>query len=100
MAEMLTFNPAFGTGVTITTGASAATIVPGFQRGLTSLCFTNLGSETVYVRTGDANAVATAADYPVLGSQQVTITSNADFSHVATFSSAAGSLHVMRGQGF
>lgn len=97
MAEIQTFSPAFGTGVVITTGASAATAV---RTGTQSLCLTNTGTVTVYLRTGDANAVATTADYPILAGQQVTITRFQDFTHVATFSSSAGELHVMGGQGF
>lgn len=99
MAEMLTFSPGFGTGVVITTAAGSA--VTAVRTGTQSLCLSNTGTVTVYMRTGDSAAVATTADYPVLAGQQVTISRFADFTHVATISPAgAGELHVMGGQGF
>lgn len=99
MAEIQTFSPGFGTGVVITT--SAANLATAVRTGLQSLCLTNTGTVTVYMRTGDATAVASTTDYPVLAGQQVTITRFADFTHVATISPAgAGELHVMGGQGF
>jgi hypothetical protein len=99
MAAVYTFNPSYGTGVTVAPGASTANsaIRPGTQ----SLCFTNLGSVAVYVRTGDSAATATVADYPILPGQQVTVTRRADDTHVAYITAASvGSLHIMGGEGF
>lgn len=99
MAEVQTFSPAFGTGVTAVTGAASAAQV--VATGQQSLCLTNLGTVTVYIRTGDATVVASIADYPVLAGQQVTITRFQDFTHVAHISPGGpGSLHIIGGQGF
>ena len=98
MSEMQTLAPAYGTGVTAITGAAsvAQSVTPGSK----SLCLSNLGTVVVYIRTGDVNAVATIADYPILAGQQVTITRFADYTHVAHISPAgAGSLHIMGGEG-
>ncbi len=99
MAQMQSFAPGFGSGLAV---ASTATSAVSEMRGATStaLCLTNLGSHTVYVRTGYDGEVATAADYPVLAGQQVSITINASHTHVAYLSATGNTdLHVMRGEG-
>lgn len=103
MSTVQTFNPAFGSGVIITTSAGGETTGIPLAVGRQSLCLTNLGTVTVHMRAGTATsaAAATVADYPVLAGQQVTITRFQDFTNVATISPAgAGSLHVMGGEGF
>lgn len=100
MAQMQSFAPGFGSGITVTGGAASAAWA---LRGATStaLCLTNTGTATIYVRTDGPTAVATIADYPVLSGQQVTITINADHTHIAYIApSGAPTLHVMRGEGF
>jgi hypothetical protein len=99
MAAVYTFNPGYGTGVTVAPNATSARSL--IRSGTQSLCFTNLGSVTVYVRTGDDTSVATTADYPILPAQQVTVTRRADDTHVAYITaSGTGSLHIMGGEGF
>jgi hypothetical protein len=99
MATLNTFNPGFGTGVTVAPGTGSARTA--LRSGSQSLCLTNLGTVTVYIRTGDVTSVATAADYPILASQQVTITRRQDDTHVAYITaSGTGSLHIMAGEGF
>lgn len=99
MAELQSFSPGYGTGVTVTAGAaSAAAALLGPTS--TSLCLTNTGTVVAYVRTGDSTVAAKTADYPVLGGQQVSITINAGHTHFAYIApSGAPVLHVMRGEG-
>ena len=98
MAAVYTFNPSYGTGVTVAPTASTAN--SAIRSGTQSLCFTNLGTVTVYVRTGNSSEVATAADYPILAGQQVTVTRRQDDTHVAYITaSGTGSLHIMGGEG-
>ena len=99
MAQLQSFAPGYGSGQSVTGGAASAVAA---LRGSTStaLCLTNTGTDLVYVRTGDRTAVATAADYPVLGGQLVSITVNADHTHVAYIApSGSPVLLVMRGEG-
>ncbi len=99
MAELQSFAPGYGSNQSVTGGAASVTAA---LLGATSasLCLTNTGTDLVYVRTGDSTAVATAADYPVLGGQQVSITINANHTHVAYIApSGAPVLLIMRGEG-
>ncbi len=99
MAELQSFSPGYGSGVSVTAGAASVTAAL-LGATSTSLCLTNSGTDIAYVRTGDSTAVATAADYPVLGGQQVSITINANHTHFAYIApSGAPVLHVMRGEG-
>lgn len=99
MAIQQTFAPAYGQGQTITTGASAVATIGA---GCKVICLTNLhATETAYVRTGPTSTLtATAADYPVLAGNQVTISKPMDDGYLATYSSGAGSLHIMPGEGY
>ena len=94
-----TFNPAFGAGVTISaTTTSSATLVGGNAR---QIVVTNLGSAVIYIDTGMAGIVATAADYPVLPGTQVSLSKNLDHTHVGVLaSSGTQSVHVIPGLGF
>jgi len=99
MATLNTFNPGFGTGVTVAPGSTSAR--NAMAVGSQSLCLTNLGTVTVFLRTGDVTSVATVADYPLLPAQQTTITRRQDDTHVAYITaSGTGSLHIMAGEGF
>ncbi len=99
MAQLQSFAPGFGSGIIVTAGAVTA-VEEMIGSTSTAVCLTNGGTDTVYVRTGYATATATTADYPVLGGQQVSITINADHTHVAYIApSGAPTLHVMRGEG-
>ncbi len=100
MAELQTFSPGFGTGVNVTAGAGSLVAellgAPSF-----TLCITNFGTDRAFIRTGNANAVATIADYAVPGGQQVTITVNPAHTHVAYIApSGAPALQFLRGEGF
>lgn len=99
MAVLYTFNPSYGSGVTVSpTGTSASTTMRG---GRKSLCLTNLGSTVVYVRVGNGTQTATAADYPIPVGGQVTITKEQDHQTIAYIAPAgSGSLHIMAGEGF
>ena len=95
-----TFAPKYDSGQTITTGASSP-ITYSKGLGSKSLVLTNLGSEVVYVRiSNDTGLAATIADYPILPLTQVSISKFEDDAVLDTFSAAAGSLHVMAGEGY
>lgn len=100
MAIQASFNPNYGSGVTVapTTSAASSTL-PNRTK---SVLLTNLSnSVTVYVRISAAGDNATVADYPVLPSTQVTLSKGDDdlvVSYVTT--SGTGSLHVMAGEGY
>jgi len=99
MAELQSFSPGYGSGVIVTAGAASVTAELEGSTS-TALCITNSGTVIAYVRTGDPGAVASTADYPVLGGQQVSITINANHTHFAYIApSGAPVLHVMRGEG-
>jgi hypothetical protein len=99
MAVLETFNPAYTQGITISVSTTSAPGTVG--RGSKSLCLTNLGSETVYVRVSTGTVAATAADYPVLPGAQVSITKDQDMDTVSAITGAStSSLHVIPGEGF
>lgn len=99
MTVLAPFMPAFTQGITVAPGTSSASSPIG--SGSKSLCLTNLGSVTCYVRAGNAGISATTADYPVLPNTQVTIEKFQDFTTVAYITaSGTGSLHIMPGEGF
>lgn len=99
MAVLETFNPAYTRGVTISVTTTSAPATVG--KGSKTLCLTNLGTETVYVRVSTGTVAATSADYPVLGGTQVTITKEQDMDTVSAITGAStSSLHVIPGEGF
>ena len=101
MAALETFNPAYTQGITVAPGAVAASSTIGLNSK--SLCLTNLGAITVYVRaykTSDGVKTATAADYPVLPLTQVTITKAEDHDALTYIGAAGASLHVIPGEGW
>jgi hypothetical protein len=99
MSIDVTFNPAYTKGVTVAPGTVSAASTVGV--GSKSLCITNLGAVVVYVRVGGFGVVATAADYPVLPSVQLSISKDQDATHVAyVTASGTGSLHMIPGEGF
>lgn len=100
MAVQASFNPAYGSGVTVSPGAVSASSTVGF--GSKALVITNLSSTVVaYVRVGEGSATATTADYPVLPGTQVSI-SKAQDQNVVAYITASGSssLHIMAGEGY
>jgi hypothetical protein len=99
MAVQASFDPAYGSGVTVSATSTSASSVIG--AGSKVLLLTNLGGEAVYVRAGIPGIAATLADYPVPAGMQVTISKFQDFSTVA-YRTASGtvSLHIMAGEGY
>jgi hypothetical protein len=94
-----TFNPAYTQGQTISVTSTSAPITIG--RGSMTLCLTNLTTTACFVRVSTGTVAATAADYPVLGSAQVTITKAQDMDTVSAITaSGTTSLHVIPGEGF
>jgi hypothetical protein len=99
MAVLETFNPAYTQGATISVTTTSAAAVRGL--GSKTICLTNLGTTTVYVRVSSGTIAATTADYPVLGGSQVTITKDQDHNTVSAITaSGTSSLHVIPGEGF
>lgn len=99
MTILASFNPRYGSGVTVAPGVvSAESPLPAGEK---SVCLTNLDTVTCYVRIGAPGITATTADYPVPPSAQVVITKAQDQSAIAYVTGAgAASLHIMTGEGF
>ena len=98
--EMTTFKPGYGTGsLNAVTSTSSSISIPENAR---SLCLTNLGGSTVWVRVTDGASTATTADYPVLSGQQVSIAKGRPQGTLSMVCDAGDStsLHVMVGEGF
>jgi len=98
--EMTTFKPGYGTGsINAVTDVSARAELTANAR---SVCLTNLGLNTVWVRVGDTSVAATTADYPVVPGGQVSIAKARDNDHIAFICDTgySSSLHVMVGEGF
>ncbi len=93
------FSPAYGRGTTVAPASvSAVSQVGGNTQ---TLCLTNLGAYTAYIRCAEDNsAVATAADYPIPPGMQVVITKPREYTFVAYYAATTTSLHVMPGEGF
>lgn len=98
MAKQTSFCPAYGTGqsVSVTTSSSSKT----FKAGNKSICLTNTGAVTCYVRVSSDNASATSEDYPVLPSSQVSITIDEAHQYLtAITASGSTTLLFMTGEG-
>jgi hypothetical protein len=99
MAVQASFDPAYGSGVTVTATSTSASSVVG--AGSKVLLLTNLGAEAVYVRAGIPGITATLADYPVPAGMQVTISKFQDFSTIAYRTATNPAvLHIMAGEGY
>lgn len=99
MTILAPFMPAYTAGTTV--APTTATASSAIGRGSQSLCFTNLGSVTCYVRVGLSTVTAALTDYPVLPNTQVTIQKGLELTHVAYITgSGTGSLHIIPGEGF
>lgn len=101
MAINQSFAPKYGSGITVTPNVTSASSVVGL--GNKSLNLTNLSATVVvYVRVGTspATVTATTADFPVLPGQRVVISKAHESDTVAYISSAAGSLHIIPGEGY
>ena len=98
--ELTTFKPGYGTGsINAVTDSSSSISIPENAR---SLCLSNLGDETVWVRVTDGASTATTADYPVLSGQQVSIAKGRPQGTLSMVceSTKTSSLHVIAGEGF
>jgi hypothetical protein len=99
--EMKTFEPAYGSGETISATTSSSRVALTNAQFTESIVLTNTGSDFAYVRPGTSTVVATAADYCLLPGQQVSVTRNDGVTHVAALAgSSSTSVHVIPGQGF
>lgn len=98
-SDVQTFNPAYGTGITVAPGAASASSTLTFASP--AVVVTNLSSSIVsYVRIGQGAQTATTADYPVLPGTQVSLSKSRDDSTVAYITGGStGSLHIMAGRG-
>lgn len=93
------FAPSYGRGVTVAPSSTSANTQMSIGSG--TLCLTNLGGFTAYVRVGDTSAVAAGVtDYPIPVGMQVVISVSRDFNWVAYYATSATSLHIMPGEGF
>ncbi len=99
MADIRTFAPGYGTAVTIpaTTSSTATELRPGSNQ----IVVTNRdATNAVYIRTGNANALASAADYIVMPGAQVPLTRRFDDTHIAVVTVAGtATVHVIIGDG-
>lgn len=100
MSVQSAFNPAYGTGITVSPGTVSASSTIG--QGSKALVITNLSTTvTSYVRVGSGSQTATTADYPVLPSTQITLAKAQDQGTVAYIAPASGgSIHIMSGEGY
>ena len=93
------FQPSYGTGITVSpTGTSASSTIGS---GADNIVITNLSSSvTAYVRVGEGAQTATAADYPVLPSTQISLSKARYEATVAYITGGStGSLHIIPGRG-
>ena len=98
-SDTQTFNPAYGTGVTVAPGTTSASVAISGDGPV--IVVTNLSSYIVaYVRTGIDSATATTADYPVLPGTQVSL-SKGRYENRLAYITASGtsSLHIISGRG-
>lgn len=98
MSLLEPFIPNYGTGVTLTAGASA--LNTPVHEDAKNICITNLGANVAYVKMGSSSAVATTADYPILPFSQVVLTKVAGLNTLSYISASGATLHVMTGQGW
>ena len=96
-----TFEPAYGSGITISATTSSARGAITNALFTESLVITNTGSDFAYIKPGNSDVTATSADYCLLPGQQVSITWSRDVTHVAALAGTSStSIHVIPGNGF
>lgn len=100
MAIQASFEPNFGSGITVAPGAVSGSSTIG--RGSKAIVVTNLSNSVVsYVRIGPSGITATSADYPLLPLTQISLSKAMDHDTVAyVTASGAGSLHIIPGEGY
>lgn len=94
------FAPAYGKGITVTPGAASA--VQAFPNNATAVEITNTGAVNCAVRFAETSSVTASltADYLILPGMKVVITKPRDWEYFAHIGTAAGSLHLIPGEGF
>ncbi len=93
------FAPSYGRGQTVAPGPTSA--VATLTVSASTLCLTNLGAYTVYVKLGETNTItASASDYPILPGSQVVVSKTREQMFVAHYATATSSLHMISGEGF
>lgn len=100
MTAKVPFMPAYGSGQSVTAGASATASI---NQNDPQVCVTNTGGAIAYVRVGPASGLtATAADYPVLPGAQAIFTKGVTENDktLAHFCATSTTLHVMTGNGW
>jgi hypothetical protein len=90
--------PNYGSGVTLTAGASA--LSTPLNDDSKSIIITNLGANVAYIRIGGSSSVATTSDYPVLPYSQAVLTKSLGNNTLSYISASGATLHVMNGQGW
>ena len=96
-----TFTPSYGRGIANTTSTTTSRNEIDSNANRQSVVITNTGTDLVFVKTGGSTVVATAADYPVLGGAQVSVSKDARDTHIAMISSAGTPLvYAISGSGF
>ena len=96
-----TFTPSYGRGIANTTSTTTSNSEIDSNGNRQSVVITNTGTDLVFAHTGDSSVVATAADYPVLGGSQVSISKDARDTHIAIIASAGNPLvYAIAGSGF
>jgi len=90
------FAPRYGSGQTVTAGASAAVTLNATDL---QVCVTNLDSAEIgYIRTGPGDA--SAADMPVLPGKAIVVSKGDGTIRLAYFSAGTPDLHIMTGNGW
>lgn len=98
--SLQTFTPAYGNGDSLTAGATSASLEIDSSANRPSVVITNDGDDIVYVRTGDSSVVATTADYPILGKNQVSISKDHRHTHIAIIAPVGTPIvHAIAGNG-
>jgi len=94
------FAPAYGSGVVVTPGAASA--VQFIANNATAVEITNTGTVTCAVCFAETSSVTASltTDYIILAGMKVVITKPRDWKYFAHIGTAAGSLHVIPGEGF
>lgn len=99
MAQKQPFSPAYGQGQTVTATTTSASYA--IQGDAKTVCFTNTGTVTAYVRMAPDSQPATAADFPLLAGKSVTLTKSEIVSSFAILAaSTTTTVHAIPGEGF
>lgn len=84
-----TFSPAYGTTVSISATTTTANAALSESDMLDTVLITNIGDDTVYVRLGRVDVVATEADLPILPKSAQTINRSRVDTYIAVLAAAS-----------